>query len=91
GKFDWYLQQDKWEFECALSDIDPHNRVLEVGCGEGHFLQRLKNSGFTDAIGIDIDSSALDRASDDGHEVYQSDVESFESDEKFDVVCSFQC
>jgi 2-polyprenyl-3-methyl-5-hydroxy-6-metoxy-1,4-benzoquinol methylase len=90
GDFDWYLQQNKWEFERALIDIEPHDRVLEIGCGDGHFLQHLKDHEITDVIGIDIDSSALNRALDNGHEVYQSNVESFEADKKFDVVCSFQ-
>ena len=40
----WYYLQDKWEYDAACEDIPPAGAILEIGCGEGHFLDKLRNS-----------------------------------------------
>ena len=35
-------------------------RILEIGCGGGHFLYFLKKKGYTNYLGIDISSEAIE-------------------------------
>ncbi len=37
-------------------------KVLDLGCGGAHFLIRLAQSGFEEAVGMDISSELIDRA-----------------------------
>lgn len=49
----------------ALADFagdDPTRRVLEIGCGTGHWLALLARRGFVDLAGLDVSSRMLDVA-----------------------------
>lgn len=43
---------------------EDYDRILEVGCGEGLFLKKLKDLGITKATGIDISLKQLKKAID---------------------------
>jgi SAM-dependent methyltransferase len=65
-------------------------RVLDLGCGPGHFLRLLKDAGI-DAVGVDADPLTVRQAEDSGLRVVQADVLPFllESTDVFDgVFCS---
>ena len=92
GKRDRYYMNNKWEFEQALSDILPSYRVLEIGCGAGNFLRKLKNKGLRQIMGIDLNENTLNEAKRKGSDVCNTSVEElakYES-QSFDAVCSFQ-
>jgi SAM-dependent methyltransferase len=40
-------------------DLGPGARVLEVGCGRGHLVQRLRFDGI-DAVGVDLNPMAIE-------------------------------
>lgn len=40
--------------------LDKSARILDVGCGCGHFLSYLKNKGYLDASGIDVSPQQVD-------------------------------
>ena len=90
-KFPWYYESHKWEFEVAIKQLPSSGRVLEIGCGSGRFLKRLKILGYS-VKGIELSESARNLAASEGLEVedetwLHSDLS---VDELFDVVCMFQ-
>jgi adenine-specific DNA-methyltransferase len=54
-----------------LSTIDKNALVLDTGCGRGIFLQALKNKGYKNVYGIEIDK-----------ELYEYCCKKFEKDFK---------
>jgi len=60
-------------------------RVLELGCGQGVFLEMLKEAGVA-AVGVEIDEVLCCNARPRGLEVVQADIFDFlkETEEKFD-------
>ena len=65
-------------------------RLLEVGCGTGLVLERLKHD-FDDVVGIDLSEGMLERARARGLCVQQARAEALPfEDESFDMICSFK-
>ena len=69
-----------------LVPLEPGQRVLEVGCGQGHLTKRLAGRG-VDIIGIDANPHAPDVAGSDRVMHMLSEALEFE-DETFDVIVS---
>ena len=67
-----------------------HNRLLDVGCGNGEFLARARQQGW-EVHGIDLDEAALQHARAAGIEVTRGPItpEAF-SAESFDTITSHQ-
>jgi len=69
--------------------LDRTSRVLDVGCGNGNFLNRIKEIGFSNSKGADIGNYLNDKSQ--PHESIDINVERFEdADESFDIVTAFQ-
>jgi 2-polyprenyl-3-methyl-5-hydroxy-6-metoxy-1,4-benzoquinol methylase len=60
SRFDWYYMTEKWEYDVALNSLRNYSRVLDVGCGYGAFIERLKQNNCTEAIGIEQNKNALE-------------------------------
>ena len=91
-KFDWYYMPDKWEHHAAIQDLKKGDRVIEIGCGYGEFLEYLRCEKQIDACGIELNSNAAVKAQQLGRPVKLmtlDEVAKLQS-ETFDVVCSFQ-
>lgn len=90
--FPWYYVEEKWEHDMALEMIQPHDLVLEVGCGSGAFLQRLSSEVGAQGIGLELNQHAVNIAKGRDLEVYPELLEDHMplNEEKYDVVCSFQ-
>ena len=75
----------------ALGFIKKGNKVLEIGCGEGLFLKKLK-MGEVNAQGLEFNDLAVKKAIAAGLSVIKKDIFSFANINKniFDVVCCFQ-
>lgn len=69
-----------------LLDLNPGDRVLEVGCGRGHLTKRLADRG-VDVTGIDANPNAPDVAESDRVLHMNGEVLDF-ADAVFDVVIS---
>ena len=41
-RFDYYYMKDKWELETALLEVRDAREILEVGCGTGSFLEKVR-------------------------------------------------
>jgi len=69
--------------------IKPRARVLDLGCGDGEFLARLRDERDVRGIGIEIDAAAITTAIGRGLDIIEQDLDSGLRnfpDQSFDVV-----
>lgn len=90
-KFEWYYMSDKWEYQVALQNLQKNGKVLEIGCGHGHFVHQANEKG-VQIEGIDSNEKAVRDAQQSGLNVYQSSLQDLVAKEKYkyDSLCSFQ-
>ena len=55
--------------------IEPHSRVIDLGCGRGILLEQLRNKLGVDALGVDIDAEKVAACVKRGVPIYQGDAE----------------
>lgn len=86
-----YYARDTWEHREALQDLSACRNILDVGCGQGRFLERLKARG-REGWGLELNPDAVRLAKNHGLLVENLPVEQFAADhqEMFDGVCLFQ-
>jgi homoserine O-acetyltransferase len=74
----------------AIADlIQPHSRVLDLGCGNGDLLSLLAVNRDSTGLGVDIDLQHLIAAMDKGLDVFQGDIDqdlSMIPDQAYDYV-----
>lgn len=78
-------------YRAALGD--GKRRILDIGCGDGRFLQVLRDFGSKqwELVGIDFDPAAVERCRARGFEAHAKRVEDFtEADGSFDAVIMLQ-
>jgi SAM-dependent methyltransferase len=88
-----YYVKDKWEFEIAAADIAEAGarRVLDIGCGTGHFLRYLRGSASQlDLIGHDLDAGCLATVQQAGFGTLAEIPDRPGDDELFDAVTLLQ-
>lgn len=92
-----YYSAWKNEYQIALDTIldlkiNKTLNVLDVGCGFGNFLKKLKKYDHINPVGLEFNKSAIEHCKDNNIEVYTKSIEEYseKNKEKFDVVCSFQ-
>jgi len=68
--------------------IDKKTRILEVGCNIGLKLSILEKMGFTNLFGLEINKNTFEIAKNLHPKIkfFNSSIEEFETDEKFDFV-----
>ena len=91
-KFDWYYMPRKWEHDLALLDLKGSQTVVDVGCGKGDFVARMKENGIVFAEGIELNENAVQIAQSHGWPVRRIDLADLavERAGQYDAVCSFQ-
>jgi 2-polyprenyl-3-methyl-5-hydroxy-6-metoxy-1,4-benzoquinol methylase len=90
-KFDWYYMDWKWEHQIASEMIKPSDKVLEIGCARGGFLNRLRQIGI-EGVGLELNRSAAEAARARGLNVLDQSIQdhAHQHSAEYDVVCSFQ-
>lgn len=87
----------RWEWQETVQWMKRNKvkSILEIGCGEGAFLEYCKeNIDDIECIGIDMTQSSCDKANEKGLTVYCGTLEEYLKsypDKKFHVVVSFHC
>ena len=84
----WYYSKNKDEFDIAIKYLHG-NSILEIGCGEGYFSNKVKGMAYT---GIELNEQAVIKAKAMGNNVLQKDFSEFACNNhlSFDNVCSFE-
>ncbi len=81
-----------WEFSESVTSMPvKKGKLLEIGCGEGHFLKLAEKSGY-EAVGIDINEHAVNKAVQSGLTAYcmtADDLLDQIPNQSFDAVCFF--
>lgn len=82
---------DKWEHKIAKSYLIKSDKVLEVGCGHGLFLQQLVYAGI-DIVGLELNKTAVDFCLKNKLNVYRQELSDYakENPDRHDVVCAIQ-
>jgi len=90
-KFSWYYMDWKWEHQQVKDILNDGEKVLELGCAEGTFLERIKEKNIQGS-GLELNVAAAKAAQQKGLNVLTQSIEdhSIEYENHYDVVCSFQ-
>ena len=78
----------KWDFEEAARDLGGLQRVLDVGCGPGNFLDIAVRT-VPEVAGIESNPIAIDVARRNGHTIYMNLAESARTFYPVDAAFSF--
>lgn len=88
---DTYYPEGKLEFEIALGKLSKEDRVLEVGCGSGLFLEMLRDKGI-EGVGLEYNDLAIEKCQAKELDVRKESIADFSRSNasQFDAVVSFQ-
>jgi 2-polyprenyl-3-methyl-5-hydroxy-6-metoxy-1,4-benzoquinol methylase len=91
-KFEWYYNPWKWEHAEALKFIDGEQKLLEIGCAQGSFLQKASEEKKIECVGLEFNPSAVEVAKANGMDVREESIEQHcaDNEEKYDVICAFE-
>ncbi len=86
--YDWYYEKDKWEFDVALESVLNYkpNTLLEFGCGEGLFLEKILSC--VDCSGVEINQNAIKICEKKGIHIEKHSLK--EITRKYDMIVSFE-
>ncbi len=91
SRYEWYYMTEKWEYAAALRLLPQRGRVLEVGCGHGHFLDQCAQRGL-EPIGLEL--SPPDSAISQREKIQIFDeligAHAENHTQTYDALCSFQ-
>lgn len=93
SKFDWYYMPLKWEHRKSFEFLKSNDNILEIGCGEGGFLEYIKEKNNTiNTTGLELNLDAQKKACKKGLNVSSENMEqhSVKFPSHYDIVCSFQ-
>ena len=72
-----------------ITHLRPQGSILEIGCGEGILLRKLKKVGYSRYVGIDMSAFAIEKCrefADEKTSFVVGDAESHSYDSRFDFV-----
>lgn len=91
-KFDWYYMHDKWEYRKAMEYVHENDKVMEIGSGDGAFLEILEKNISQKPEGIELSNEGVKKSLLKGLHVRKSSIEeeAEHRNEEFDTICAFQ-
>lgn len=88
-----YLKKTYFSYfnENILNSISKNIKVLEIGCGNGFFLEELKDNGIKNVYGVEPGSASVKKARKDIKNNIKTSVlkKGLFSKNSFDVICCF--
>lgn len=90
-KFEAYVGFQGRRLQLLEPYLNPHVRLLEIGCATGQFLYNVKDK-VKEAVGVDYDGGAVEFAqTKTGCKTYGNGLENADLEKNsFDIVCAFQ-
>lgn len=90
-EFEWYYMPDKWEYDEALKLLPRQGRLLEIGCGDGHFLKKAARKGLC-VEGLEMTAPDQTNKSQQVCSIREGSAQDHAASYRgcYDVVCSFQ-
>ncbi|OGD32456.1 hypothetical protein A3C91_02350 [Candidatus Azambacteria bacterium RIFCSPHIGHO2_02_FULL_52_12] len=87
----WYYMDWKWEHGKALAMVRDAKTVLEVGCAQGEFLEKV-HAQKIDCTGLELNAHAAGVGRKKGLHILEESIQDHarKNKERYDVVCSFQ-
>lgn len=88
-----YYPNDKDEFKVALREIEEENNILEIGCGDGSFIELArKHFKRINLKGLEFNDKAIEKCRSKKINVEKKSIEEFSINnfEEFDIVVFFQ-
>jgi SAM-dependent methyltransferase len=87
----WYYMEWKWEHQVVFDRLTPKERILEVGCGRGEFLRRLRSRNVV-SVGLELNEHAANAATHTNLDVRVQSLKEHAKDHQglYDWVCAFQ-
>lgn len=79
-------------YEELLEEFEPYrrtNRILDIGCGDGHFLTVAKSKGWN-VFGTEFTDEAVEVCRTKGIEMHKGIIQSWQGEGNFDVITSFE-
>lgn len=86
-----YYNPWKWEHEKVFKEIKLYEKVLEIGCGKGSFLLKLKEKSVT-PVGLDLNPDAVEHGRKINIKILSETIGEHAKNnaETYDSVCAFQ-
>ena len=86
-----YYSLWKWEHQKVFEYIKKEAKILEIGCGKGFFLEKLKEKQ-VEATGLDFNPNAITYGKQNNINIINETIEqhAINNENKYDVVCAFQ-
>jgi len=90
-RFDWYYIDWKWEHEVVKSLLTSNDYLLEIGCGNGGFLNGIREI-CPNSEGIELNDKAVEKSQSRGLKVFNDSLESLveKKADTLDYIVSFQ-
>ncbi|MCK4386476.1 MAG: class I SAM-dependent methyltransferase [Candidatus Pacebacteria bacterium] len=91
SKFPWYYMNWKWEHDIVNNIINKENKILEIGCAKGGFLEKIKLRN-KQVVGLEFNKKAIKNCRQRGLNVFNQTIQEHSKNNKncYDIVCSFQ-
>jgi 2-polyprenyl-3-methyl-5-hydroxy-6-metoxy-1,4-benzoquinol methylase len=86
---EWYYLRNKYEHQIAYSFINRYESVLEIGCGEGAFLEVLKENGIN-STGLELNKKAIEIGRKKNLNILNETIQVHSENNSYNVICTFQ-
>ncbi len=88
----WYYQDNRWEHPLALTFLNPSDKILEIGSGDGFFIKLCKKNNISDITGLELNTAAAAKSTQEGNIIHNETIQDYSANhsEEYDVVCNFQ-
>ncbi len=87
----YYYPSWRWEYDVAINYAKPNSKILEIGFGNGAFLNFAKSKGAS-VDGIEINEDQVRKARKNGISAKKYNVLTYSKicGKQYDVICAFQ-
>ncbi|MFZ1798362.1 MAG: class I SAM-dependent methyltransferase [Chitinophagaceae bacterium] len=88
----WYYQRKSWEHPEVIRFLNAREKILEIGCGDGYFMELCKKNNIHDITGLELNNAAADAGNAAGLNILKETIEAYSESNSntYNAVCFFQ-